>query len=218
MKKDFSEIITVLDRSGSMEFLWADAIGGFNNFLKEQQKEPGSAKLTLVHFDTEYEMPINGVNIQDVKPICQSEEGSVQVQPRGMTALLDALGKTIHDVGNRLEKTPENERPEHVIFAVITDGQENSSKEFTRDQIKKMIELQTNDYNWNFVFLSADVNAMYDSQTYGFQVANTMSFSNTADGFAKGYSRISTYVSGTRSGSSRTLREDDEGDYLESDK
>ena len=135
MKNNLTEIVFILDRSGSMSRLVEDTIGGFNSFIETQKKEVGEAVLTTILFDDQYEILHNGVDIKNVKPMTTKEYSA-----RGMTALLDAIGKTINNVGDRLNKTDDKDKPSKVIFVITTDGQENSSKEFTQKQIKEMIE------------------------------------------------------------------------------
>ena len=134
MRTDLTDITLVVDRSGSMEQIREDAEGGVNSFISQQAKEPGEALLTLVQFDTEYEFLHTGVPIQNVP--------RYELVPRGMTALLDAVGRAINETGERLAKMPQPDRPGLVIFVVMTDGQENSSKEFNKSQVKEMIERQ----------------------------------------------------------------------------
>lgn len=136
-----------------MGHLTGDTIGAYNAYLTEQKSYDGTTKITTVLFDDKYEMLFNGANIDDA--FLDHEKYYV----RGMTALYDAVGKTILDVGYRLSKTPESERPEKVIFIITTDGYENASKEFTREKVKEMIEHQTNKYNWEFMFFGANINS-----------------------------------------------------------
>ena len=173
MKKDLTELIVLIDESGSMGSVVGDTIGGFNTFLETHQKLPGEAKLTLVKFDTKYEIVHNGVEVRKVEPLTTKT-----YKPGGMTALLDAVGKTIDEVGRRLADTPENEKPEKVIFMVLTDGEENSSREYTKEQVKEKTEHQTNNYQWEFIFIGADQDAWSNargigmSQSYNFTQAD----------------------------------------------
>lgn len=162
MKKDLTEIVICLDESGSMGSVVTDTIGGFNVFLETHQKLPGEAKLTLVKFDTKYEIVYNGVDIKKI-PVLNNKTYS----PGGMTALNDAVGKTIDEVGRRLATTSEDERPEKVIFMVLTDGEENSSHEYTKEQIKEKTEHQKNTYQWEFVFIGADQDAWSNARGIG---------------------------------------------------
>jgi uncharacterized protein YegL len=154
MKQGLTEIIVVLDRSGSMASMRVEAIGGYNNFLADQKALPGKANWTLVQFDDQYEKRIDGKPIADVPNLSQDT-----FVPRGMTALLDATGRTITEVGQRLANMPEEERPEKVALAILTDGEENASKEYTAEKVKDMIRHQEEKYGWLVMFLASDINA-----------------------------------------------------------
>jgi uncharacterized protein YegL len=159
MRKDLTEIVLVVDRSGSMASIRTDAEGGINTFIEQQQKEPGHANFTLVQFDTMYEFVHSGVPIRQVPHFT--------LEPRGSTALLDAVGRTINETGSRLAKMNEADRPGLVVFLIVTDGEENSSREFTREQIRKMIEHQQSVYNWQFTFLAANQDAFAEAGAMG---------------------------------------------------
>jgi uncharacterized protein YegL len=151
MRRDLTDITVVLDRSGSMETCRVEAQGGLNAFVEKQKAEPGEANFTLVQFDNEYECVHAGIPVKDVPELT--------IVPRGMTALHDALGRAINETGARLAATKEEDRPELVVFVVITDGHENASHEFKGQQIKEMIERQEKDYNWKFTYLGANQDA-----------------------------------------------------------
>jgi Mg-chelatase subunit ChlD len=157
----------VVDRSGSMGPLRDDAIGGFNTFLADQQKQPGQANLTLVLFNELYDVVHDGKSIQDVQPL--TAETYV---PQGMTALLDAMGKAINQTGARLAALEEQDRPGKVIVVVLTDGQENSSCEFSKAKISEMVKHQEERYGWKVIFLSSDLNAIRDASTGAHSYAN----------------------------------------------
>lgn len=159
MRSDLTDITLVVDRSGSMQEMRSDAEGGVNAFIADQAKEPGEALLTLVQFDTEYEFLHSGVPIGQVP--------KYTLVPRGSTALLDAVGRAINETGERLSKMDEKDRPGLVIFVVMTDGHENASKEFSKPQIKKMIEHQQEKYNWHFTFLAANQDAFAEAGEMG---------------------------------------------------
>jgi len=159
MKADLTDITLVVDRSGSMDAIRDDAQGGVNTFIADQVRQPGDALLTLVQFDTEYEFLHRGVPIQQVP--------KYNLVPRGSTALLDAVGRAVNETGERLAKIDEHDRPGLVIFVVMTDGQENSSKEFTKSQIKEMIERQQNVYDWHFTFLASNQDAFAEAGGMG---------------------------------------------------
>ena len=168
MRTDLTDITLVVDRSGSMDAIQGDAEGGVNTFITEQAKEPGEALLTLVQFDTEYEFLHKGVPIGEVP--------RYELHPRGATALLDAVGRAINETGERLAAMKEQDRPGLVIFVVMTDGLENSSKEFTKAQIKEMIERQQHDYNWHFTFLGANQDAFAEAGSLGIQAAGAANY------------------------------------------
>ncbi|MBR3737127.1 MAG: VWA domain-containing protein [Eubacterium sp.] len=161
MKKGLTEIIYVLDRSGSMGHLTGDTIGAYNAYLREQKSFDGETKITTVLFDDKYELLFNGVSVDEA--FLDHEKYFV----RGMTALYDALGKTIIDVGRRLASTPESERPEKVIFIITTDGYENASREFTQSKVREMIEHQQSKYNWEFLFFGANIDSAETASSIG---------------------------------------------------
>lgn len=186
MDQNLTEIVCVLDKSGSMMAVRDDSIGSFNQFLKEQKEAPGKANFSLTLFDTEYHYVYSGEDIQNV-----SELDSNTYNPGGMTALLDAVGKTIDETGRRLAETPGHKRPGKVIFVILTDGQENSSKEYTFDIVKDKIEHQRNKYNWEFLFLGAGEDTIKQASQIGIGMDKTMSFSHSSKGYdtaSKSYS------------------------------
>lgn len=194
MKENFTEIVFILDRSGSMGTLVNDTIGGFNAFIEKQKVEPGEAVLTTVLFDHEYKLLHDCVNIHDVNPMTYAD-----YVPRGMTALYDAIGKTINDIGEKLSSTPEHERPSSVVFVITTDGYENASKKFTQQQIKDMIEHQTDKYNWQFLFLGANIEVDEVAGDIGIELSNAATFTATADGMSATMDSINCAVSSVRS-------------------
>lgn len=189
MKQGLAEIICIIDRSGSMESIKNDSVGGFNAFLEEQKKVPGEATLTYVQFDTEYEVVHENTPLQDVKSI----DDTVYV-PRGATALLDAIGRTIDSTGKRLADMPEENRPEKVIVAILTDGEENSSRQYDLSKIKDMIGHQKEKYSWEFIFLAANQDAFAEAQKIGIDIKDTFNFSATGKGVRKAYSNMSDSV------------------------
>jgi hypothetical protein len=177
MQEELTEIVCIIDRSGSMAQVKDEAISGFNSFLEDQVAVPGEAALTLVRFDTEYEIMHNGTPITQVPML---DENSFE--PRGMTALYDAIGRTIDDVGGRLSKTPEAQWPAHVIVAILTDGLENASSDYTCNRIRTMIEHQQSTYNWDFVYLGANQNAFAESRRMGLNKESTRQWESTREG------------------------------------
>ena len=209
MRSNLTEIVFILDRSGSMGSLEKDTIGGFNSFIERQNQEEGDAILTTVLFDDKYEILHDGVSIKDVKQLTNKE-----YYARGMTALLDAMGKTIITVKNRLNNTDEKYRPSKVIFVITTDGQENCSKEFNRDQIKTLVEQQTKENDWQFLFLGANIDAISTAQSFGIDGKFASNYTASAVGTDSLYSTLSCSVSSYRS---KGVIEDDWKDNLKDD-
>jgi uncharacterized protein YegL len=177
MRNDLTELMAILDRSGSMAHLANDTIGGFNKFIEDQKQAPGEAILTTVLFDNQYEFLHDGVNIQDVKPITEKDYFA-----RGMTALLDAVGRTINHIGEKLSKMDEADRPSKVMVLIITDGMENSSHEFTQSQIKEMVECQKNTYKWEFLFFGANIDSFSTAGGLGIDLTRAVNFSASGIG------------------------------------
>lgn len=181
---DLTEIAVILDRSGSMSVIRDDAIGGFNTFLEGQKAVPGEAKFTLVLFDDKYETVMFRKDLREAEPL--TEQTFV---PRGSTALLDAIGRTVNEIGAQLAQMPENERPSKVIVAILTDGMENASKEFTRPQIAEMVKHQEEKYAWEFLYLGANQDAFAVGGALGVRRENTANFAATGVGTRGAYDR-----------------------------
>jgi uncharacterized protein YegL len=171
MNKNLTEIAFILDRSGSMQSVTESAITGFNEFLRDQQKTEGQARLSLVLFDNEYLVPMARIPIQEATGL-----DTTTYVPRGSTALLDAIGTTIDSLGTRLASTPEAERPAQVIVAILTDGFENASQKFTWREISDKILEQTNTYKWQFLFLGANQDAIATASRLQIDPANAASY------------------------------------------
>lgn len=169
MRNDLTDVTLVIDRSGSMLTCREDAEGGVNSFIDEQKKQPGECLFSLVQFDTEYEFVYRGCSIQSVE--------RYTLKPRGCTALLDAVGRAVNETGARLEAMSENERPGLVVFVIVTDGQENSSHEFTKQQVKDMVQLQQDSYKWQFLFLGANQDAFAEAGGIGIRAACSSGYS-----------------------------------------
>lgn len=174
MKQDTVEAILVIDRSGSMQSIKKGTIDGINEFLESMRTNGLITKITLVQFDDKYDVLVNGTDASMVQNL--TEQTFI---PRGMTALHDAIGKTINTVGERLRNTPESERPSKVMFAIFTDGQENASNEFNGDAIKKMITHQQDKYSWNFVFVGANQDSILTAQSMGISAGSAINYSNS---------------------------------------
>lgn len=192
-KRTKTEIIVVLDRSGSMYSVCDDTIGGFNSFVESQRKSPGTARLTLAEFDFEYELIHNGVNIKKVPPLTRDS-----YVPNGTTALLDAIGKTIIETESRLSSLSDKSAPDKVIFVIITDGEENSSMEFKLEKINSMIN-EKRDSGWDFVFLGANQDAIKTSSSLGVSAGYSMTYNNTKNGMNSVFTALSSATSNYRS-------------------
>ena len=193
MNADLTEIICILDRSGSMAGIRSDAIGGFNTFLAEQQKLPGEARLTLVLFNHEYQRTLDAAPLSEVQPLTEAT-----YVPDGMTALLDAVGRTIDEVGKRLADTPEAERPGAVLICILTDGLENRSSDYSREKVREMIEHQQEKYGWTFVFLAANQDAFDEARKLGIRKEDAVNYDATADGVREAYDVMSVRASDSR--------------------
>ncbi len=184
MRENSTEMVFVLDRSGSMSGLAADTIGGFNELIEKQKKIEGDAYVTTVLFDHEYEVLHDHVALEEVAPLTDKEYFA-----RGSTALLDAVGRTIDSVGARLAAAPEEERPEHVVFVITTDGRENSSREYTAQRVREMIEHQQQKYSWQFVFLGANMDAVSEARNLGISAKYAANFTPTGRGVNRMYAK-----------------------------
>ena len=162
MKKNLTEIVFILDKSGSMSGLESDTIGGFNSMLEKQKKTEGEALVSTVLFDSNFEVIHDRVEIKKVEPM---NENTYTVG--GCTALLDAIGRAIHHIANVHKYAREEDVPEHTIFIITTDGMENASREYDSGKVKSMIEKQKEKYGWEFLFLGANIDAVGTAKTFG---------------------------------------------------
>ena len=162
MKKNLTQLVFILDISGSMTGLESDTIGGFNSMLKKQKEEEGECIITTVLFDHEVELLHDRIDIRAVRPLTKQD-----YTVRGSTALLDAIGKTIHKIGNAEKNTAEEYRAEKVMVVIITDGEENSSRFYSLREVKHMIERQKEHYGWEFIFLGANIDAVETATRFG---------------------------------------------------
>ncbi|WP_282034436.1 vWA domain-containing protein [Metabacillus indicus] len=192
MNHKLTEIVFLLDRSGSMGGLEQDVIGGFNAFVENQCRLEGDTVLTTVLFDDEYEVLWKGEDAKSVKLTVED------YYVRGLTALLDAIGKTITDVGRRLSKTPEEQRPGKVIFVISTDGQENASKEFSYDKVHELIKHQQEKYSWEFIFMGANIDVAKEAENIGIRSANAYSFEASEAGMKEMYDVVCQSVNQIR--------------------
>lgn len=192
-KQGFTAIAVVVDESGSMSPLHDDTIGGFNTFLKEQKELPGEAILSLVKFNTTVTKVHDCALLKDVKPLTKED-----YIPLGGTSLFDALCVTINSLGNKLSAMKEEERPSRVVVLVITDGQENSSREFSASQVKELVQEQQSKYNWEFVFIGANIDAFAAGTSLGFSGKQTAQYTASSAGTHKLYANVSRGVAAVR--------------------
>jgi len=193
-KKSYSAIAVILDKSGSMYGLVDDTIGGFNSFLKENQDvEDSEATLTLAQFSSDYNLVYDNVPIKEIPNL---DTDTYQVG--GATALLDAIGKTINALDQKLSILGDEEKPESVIVVVMTDGQENSSREFTKEAVTSMIKHREEKYAWEFIFLGAGLDSIKDAAQVGISYHNTVDYAPTSKGLQESYNLISDCVKSHR--------------------
>lgn len=179
MNKDYTHVAMIIDRSGSMSTCWNDVSKGYEQIIKDNKAEPGKCTFTVAAFDDKYDLLEDFTDIKDVKE-------TLSVSPRGYTALLDAVGKTIVTVGEQLNKLPESDRPAKVMVIIQTDGEENASREYNKEQIKDLITEQTEKYAWQFQFIGASLDAVNESHSWGINAKNTSVYdtNNSAATFA----------------------------------
>ena len=182
---NLTEIVAILDRSGSMQSIIDDAIGGFNTFLKDQKKEDIPAKMTLALFDDQYELVYDNVELNDVEKMTNKVWS-----PRGLTALYDAIGMTVNKVADRHKKMKKEERPNKVLVAIVTDGMENASSEFTNESIKKLTK-KMEKKDWQFIYLASNQDAFNVGTSFGVKGGNTFTYANTSVGNQVMFSALS---------------------------
>jgi hypothetical protein len=164
----FTHIAFLLDRSGSMQSIATDTVGGFAAFIEEQRALPGRCTVSLAQFDTEYDEVFRDRPLAEVPPLT--------LQPRGSTALLDSIGRLVNETGARLAALPEDERPGTVIVGIMTDGLENASREFSHPTIKQLITKQTNTYGWQFLYMGANQDAIEVGTSLGVDAGMSVSY------------------------------------------
>lgn len=171
MKKDLTELIFILDRSGSMSGLELDTIGGYNTLLEQQKDTTGQAVVTTVLFDDQYEVLHDRLDLAFVAPLTRDD-----YYVRGMTALLDAIGRTIEMIIRQRRKMPKEHQPAKTICVITTDGQENASWEYSAHRVRQLIQQQTSDYDWEFLFLGANIDAVQTASDYGIPPNRSVQF------------------------------------------
>lgn len=186
MKQGLTHIIFVVDRSGSMSTIALDMIGGYNTFIKKQKETPGECYVSFYQFDDIYEPVFERIKLEDVKDL-----DSATYVPRNMTALYDALGKTINNYGKYLSELNEEERPDRVLVVTITDGVNNASREFSLEQVRNMVVHQTDAYKWSFVFLGSNIDAWDAGKALGISANTTLQFANVKGSVDKAFDALS---------------------------
>ena len=193
MKKDLTEIVFILDRSGSMAGLEDDTIGGFNSMIRKQKVEDGDALVSTVLFDNYTEVIHDRVDIQKIQPMTHKD-----YYVRGCTALLDAVGKAIHHIGNVHKYAREEDRPEKTLFVITTDGMENASREYSYDRVKKMIQHEQEKYGWEFIFLGANIDSAKEAARFGITEDRAVNYHADCQGTAVIYEAVSEAVCNVR--------------------
>lgn len=215
MKKNLTELVFILDRSGSMAGLEEDTIGGFNAMIEKQKAESGEALVSTVLFDNETDVIHDRVDIQKIPPMTRDT-----YYVRGCTALLDAVGGAIHHIGNVHKYAREEDRPEKTLFVITTDGMENASRKYTYDRLKAMIERQKSRYGWEFIFLGANIDAAKEAARFGIDADRAANYHADRQGTAVIYEAVSEAVCNIRASrpmSTEWRRKVDE-DYLKRSK
>lgn len=195
MNKNLTELVFILDRSGSMGGLESDTIGGYNAMLRKQKESDGEANVTTVLFDDEFELLHDRIPLAGVAPITEKE-----YFVRGSTALLDAMGKTISKIANVQKNTVVDLRAEKVIFVITTDGMENASREYTYSRISQMIAKEKERYGWEFIFLGANIDAIGEAARFGIDASRAVRFVNDGEGIERNYAAMSAAICDFRSG------------------
>ena len=193
MKKNLTEIVFILDRSGSMAGLEGDTIGGFNAMIEKQKQESGEAVVSTVLFDHLSEVIHDRVDMGKIQPLTRKE-----YYVRGCTALLDAVGRAIHHIGNVHKYAREEDRPEKTLFVITTDGMENASREYTSDRVRRMIGRQKERYGWEFIFLGANIDAAREAARFGINADRAANYHADGRGTAVIYEAVSEAVCSVR--------------------
>ena len=193
MKKNLTELVFILDRSGSMAGLESDTIGGFNAMIDKQKREAGEALVSTVLFDNECAVIHDRADLQNIAPLTEKE-----YFVRGCTALLDAIGGAIHHIGNIHKYAREEDRPEHTLFVITTDGMENASRRYTAERVKQMIRRQKEKYSWEFIFLGANIDAVETAGRIGIDENRAVNYRSDSEGTRLNYEVISEAVCSVR--------------------
>lgn len=209
-RNNITELVFILDRSGSMAGLESDTIGGFNAMIEKQKKEEGECYISTVLFDNVSEVLHDRIKLSEIKPITDKE-----YTVRGCTALIDALGGAIRHIGNIHKYARAEDVPQHTMFIITTDGMENASQQFTSEQVKKMIERQKEKYGWEFIFIGANIDAVETAKCYGISEDRAVNYNADSKGTGILYESVAGAVSEVRSCAplGRSWREKIDRDY-----
>ncbi|HZK34543.1 MAG TPA: vWA domain-containing protein [Bacillota bacterium] len=202
MKKELTELVYILDKSGSMGGLESDTIGGYNSMLEKQKAVKGECRITTVLFDNNYEILHDRIDIGAVSPMTDKE-----YQVAGSTALLDAIGRTINKIVNVQKNTADDYRAKRVMFVIITDGYENSSREYTAEKVKEMIDKQKDKYSWEFIFLGANIDAVQTAGHFGISPDRAIDYIADSQGTELNYAVLASTIAKYRT--SGVVREAD---------
>ena len=209
MKNNITELVFILDRSGSMSGFEADTIGGFNATIEKQKEQEGKVYVSTVLFDNTSEVVHDRINIDDIKPMTRRD-----YQVRGCTALLDAIGGAIHHIGNIHKYARPEDVPEHTIFIITTDGMENASHRYSSEKVKEMIKRQTEKYGWEFIFLAANIDAVETAENIGIRKERAANYRQTKDGVYRSYCAMSEAISTVRENRAKDMKLEE---YLKED-
>jgi len=211
MRQGLTELVFILDKSGSMGGLESDTIGGFNSMLAKQKTEAGEAVVTTVLFDTNYKLLHDRIDIKAVAPITDKD-----YQVGGGTALIDAIGITINKIDNARKHTADDYRPEKTLFVIITDGEENSSREYSSDKVKGRIEHKTEKHGWEFIFLGANIDAVETARHIGIKASKAVNYHADVAGTALNFLSVSEAVTAFRElgATGSAWREASDKDYV----
>lgn len=193
MRKDLTELVFIIDRSGSMSGLESDTIGGFNSMIRKQKQAEGEALISTVLFDNVSEVLHDRVNVKEIQQMTEHD-----YTVRGTTALLDAIGGAIHHIGNVHKYARQEDVPEHTMFVITTDGMENASRYYSSDKVKKMIERQKVKYGWEFLFLGANIDAVETASHFGIGADRAVNYNCDSEGTALNYEVVSDAICSVR--------------------
>ena len=200
MKNNITELVFILDRSGSMSGFESDTVGGFNATIEKQRAQEGRVYVSTVFFDNDSEVIHDRVDIREIKPMAPKD-----YQVRGCTALLDAVGGAIHHIGNIHRYARPEDVPEHTVFVITTDGMENASHRYSFGEIKRKIKHQTEKYGWEFIFLAANIDAAETAKQIGIRRERSANYRQTKEGVEKSYYAMSEAISTVRSGCAENM-------------